>query len=176
MSVSRGIAAAALWLLCLTGPAAAQDTVTIPSPILTIDQDRLFAETQVGVRASEALEAEATALAAENAQIEGELISRERELTELRPTLEPEEFRSLANAFDADVQRIRAEQDEKERRLNRAREEVRQDFFRDVADIISDIVRERGALLVIDRRDVFLSADRIDITDIAIERINASLE
>ena len=35
---------------------------------------------------------------------------------------------------------------------------------------------ERGALIVLDRRDVFLSADRIDITDEAIERVNANAD
>ena len=43
-----------------------------------------------------------------------------------------------------------------------------------IAALISEIVRERGALIVLDRRDVFLSADRIDITDDAIARINAA--
>ena len=47
-------------------------------------------------------------------------------------------------------------------------------IFNDIAALISEIVRERGALIVLDRRDVFLSADRIDITDDAIARINAA--
>lgn len=169
-----------VFILCvLIGTAAsvaAQDTLNIPPPILTIDQDRLFSETRFGSRASDELENRARALAAENAGIEAELIRREGELTELRAELTPEVFRERANAFDADVQRIRLEQDDKARELNKARDEVRQEFFNEIAGIISDIVRERGALVVIDRRDVFLSADRIDITDAAIERINQKLD
>ena len=154
--------------------ASAQDSpqISLPSPILTIDQDRLVAETMSGARVTDALEAEATALAAQNATIEADLVARERELTELRPSLSPEEFRRLADLFDADVQRIRTEQDEKARAINQAREEARQVFLNEAAEIISTIVRERRALLVIDRRDVFLSADSIDITDEAIQRIN----
>ena len=45
-----------------------------------------------------------------------------------------------------------------------------------MAGIISEIVRDKGAVVVIDRRDVFLSADRIDITDEAIELVNETLE
>lgn len=156
---------------------SAQDIgLNLPPPILTIDQDRLFQETGLGARSASSIESEVEALAAENARIEGELIAREQMLTERRPTLQPEEFRALADAFDADVQRIRAAQDEKARDLNRLRDAARQDFFNDVAGIISDIVRERGALVVLDRRDVFLSADRIDITDEAIARVNAAAE
>ena len=154
---------------------SAQDTtIEIQSPILIIDQDRLFAETQLGSGALSELEAEAEALTAENQRLESELVQQEKELTDQRSTLPSEEFRALADAFDKRVQQIRVEQDEKARNLNRAREEARQAFFGDVAGIISDIVRDRGAVVVLDRRDVFLSADLIDITDEAIEKINSS--
>jgi len=154
-------------------PLSAQDAgLNLPPPILTIDQDRLFQETGLGARSASAIEAEVEALAVENARIEGELIAREQDLTLRRPTLPTDEFRALADDFDSDVQRIRAAQDEKARELNQLRDVARQDFFNDVAGIISDIVRERGALVVMDRRDVFLSADRIDITDEAIARVN----
>lgn len=165
-------------LLFLPGHLLAQDqtVIEIQSPVLVIDQDRLFAETRLGSQAQEEFEERAQALASENQRIEAELIAREQELTELRPTMPADEFRVLADEFDARVERIRAEQDEKARLLNRSRDEARQEFFGEVAGIISEIVREKGAVVVIDRRDVFLSADRIDITDEAIELVNETLE
>ena len=171
----------ALWLAVLLalGPVTAarpQETGVPPvqAGVLTIDQDRLFSETKLGADTLAGLEAEAQALAAENQRIEGELIAEERRLTEQRADLEAEAFRDLANEFDERVQRIRDEQDQKARDLTRTRDEARSVFFRDVAVIISDIVREKGALVVLDRRDVFLSADSIDITDEAIRRVNAA--
>ncbi len=173
----RRITLCFLLLLGMAGQLHAQDaSVNIPPPVLTIDQDRLFAETRPGATISDELEAQARALADENARIEAELVERERKLTEDRPNIEPATFRELADAFDAEVQRIRAEQDQKAREINRAREAARQRFFNEIAGVISDIVRERGALIVLDRRDVFLSADRIDITDEAIERVNANAD
>mgnify|MGYP001812811199 FL=1 len=164
--------------MALTGGSvtAQEASLNLPPPILTIDQDRLFQETRLGARSAEAIETEVATLAAENAQIESDLVRREQELTERRPTLPPAEFRALADAFDVDVQLIRDAQDEKARELTRLRDVARQTFFNDVAGIISDIVRERGALVVLDRRDVFLSADRIDITDEAIARVNATVD
>ncbi len=171
----------ALWLaaLLVLGPVTAawpQEAAApaIQAPVLTIDQDRLFSETKLGADTLAGLEAEAQALAAENQRIEGELIAEERLLTEQRAELDPEAFRDLANEFDERVQRIRDEQDQKARDLTRTRDEARSVFFRDVAVIISEIVREKGALVVLDRRDVFLSADSIDITDEAIRRVNAA--
>ena len=159
--------------VALAGPVASQTaTIEVQSPILVIDQDRLFSETRLGAESLADIERAANALKEENQQIEETLIAEERALTEQRAVLEPSEFRALADAFDARVQRIRAEQDEKARALTRTQEEARATFFQDVADIISEIVREEGAVVVLDRRDVFLSAGRIDITDEAIKRVN----
>ena len=135
----------------------------------------VFGETRFGARAAAEIEAEARALAAENREIETRLSAEERELTERRQTASPDEFQSLADAFDEKVQRIREEQDAKARALGRAREEAEQAFFQQIASILSQIVRERGALVILERRDIFLSADRIDITEEAIRRINAAL-
>lgn len=172
----RSAVAALLALSPVAGVAQQQATIEIQSPVLVIDQDRLFAETRLGTRALDELEERAQELANENQRIEAELIARERELTELRPVTDPAAFRTLADEFDARVESLRAEQDEKARELNRERDEARQRFFQEVAGEISAIVREKGAVVVLDRRDVFLSADRIDITDEAIERINEMAE
>lgn len=161
-------------------PAGAQDS-TQGGPdadpvILTLDQERLFAGSRVAQQIGEEIETQAAELANENRHIEAELSAEELELTELRPTLSVEEFRKLADAFDAKVQRIRDEQDAKERDLQRLREEGRQDFLRGVTPVLTEIARERGALVILDRRTVLLSADRVDITDAVIARIDAALD
>ena len=160
----------------LAGPAAAQDAITVPSPILTIDQERLFAETQLGRRSSAEIAAAAAALAEENRRIEDDLRAEEISLTERRAMMSADEFSALADAFDEKVQTLRAEQDAKARALAEREAEARQTFFVEVGEILSDIVREEGAVVILDRRDVFLSADRIDITDEAIARINDAAE
>ena len=161
------------WLLAvlfLAAPALAQ-----APQVLTIDSERLFDETRFGARAEAEIEAEARALAAENREIEAALMAEERDLTDRRPGMEAEAFQALAEEFDAKVQRIRTEQDAKARALAQARDEAEQAFFNRIAGILGQIVRERGALVILERRDVFLSADAIDITDEAIQRINTAL-
>lgn len=178
-------AAFALGLAVAGLPAAAQDVgprrapdagarqrVEVPSPVLTIDQDRLFLESQWGRRVQEEIEARSAALAAENRQIEAALVAEERQLTERRRTLPPAQFRPLAEAFDLKVQRLRAEQDAKTRQLSRLREEARRQFYATVGEILGDLVRDRGAVAILDRRAIFLSADAIDVTDESIARID----
>jgi Skp family chaperone for outer membrane proteins len=163
-------------LIALTTGAAAQDQTLPLSPILTIDQERLFAETRPGLSSAQEIEDEAEALADENRRIEEELRAEELDLTRRRSEVPPEEFAALADAFDQKVQRIRTEQDAKARDIAQMQDEARQSFLVEVGGILSDLVRERGAVVILDRRDVFLSADIIDITDEAIARINAAAE
>lgn len=162
------LAAAGVW------PAGAQDLsrIEIPPQVLVIDQERLFEESDFGLELAARIEERARELAMENRRIEAELVEEERELTELRATLSVDEFRQMADRFDEKVQGIRVVQDQKSRDLAREREQGRQSFFNQLAPILSEILRERNALLLVDRRAVLLSADLIDITDTTIERFN----
>lgn len=177
----RALAAVFALVLAAMGPgcAAAQDTAQAPrriqSPVLTIDVERLFAETLFGQRVNEDLRRRGAALQAENERLTAELTARERSLTERRPTMDPEAFRAEADAFDADVQRIRAEQDAKEAALQAAFDEERQRFLAAVTPVLVRLMIERGAVVVIERRDVFLSVGLVDITDDAVAAIDAEM-
>jgi Skp family chaperone for outer membrane proteins len=144
-----------------------------PSGVLLVDPPALFERTILGQRLRAENDESERVLEAENRSIERELISEERELTDMRPTLSVEEFRTLADAFDEKVNRIRSEQDEKARALQGLREEGQKTFFARIGPILYEIVRERNAAVLIDRRNIFLAADTIDITQAAIARIDA---
>ena len=115
--------------LALAGaaPAIAQESVrpgVVQSAILTVEFDRLFAESAYGQRVSEMLDEQGASIAAENRRIEADLTAEERDLTEKRSTLDPVEFRKLAEAFDEKVQALRREQDAKARALGNLSEEA----------------------------------------------------
>jgi len=157
------------------GTAHAQAPEDLQSDFLLIDQERLFAGSLFGQRVLAVIEAESASLAEENRRIEARLIEEERALTEQRATLPPEEFRALADEFDARVTQIRIEQDRKARALGE-RETVEQRRFLDaIVPILGRVMQDYGALALLDRRTVFLSDDRLDVTDLLIERIDAVL-
>lgn len=145
------------------------------SPILTLDQDRLFAGTLWGKRAAARIEAASEDLSSENRKIEVELIAEEKSLTERRSGMPADEFRTAAEAFDARVTEIRQSQDTKARAIGRMREDERQRFYSSAFPVIGDVLRARGAMVVLDSRAIFLSADSIDITDELIARIDETL-
>lgn len=145
------------------------------SEILTISSDRMFAESAYGKQVSSDIEAQGDILGAENRRIEIELITEERELTERRPEMKPEVFRGLADAFNAKVEDIRRTQDDKARALVQLQEEKQVAFFQAARPILADLMRESGASVVLERSSIFLSATAIDITDMAIGRLDATL-
>jgi Skp family chaperone for outer membrane proteins len=171
LSVAGGLAIAVL--AGATGFAEAQESPAVA--ILTIDQERLFLESEFGEALIAREQALAKELDAENARIEGELIAEEQDLTDRRGTLSAEEFSALATAFDEKVVRIRAEQDAKLRELTRSRDGDRKAFFRAAIPVLRDLLVERKALAIIDKSTIILSLSAIDVTDAAIAKVNAAL-
>ena len=181
---SRRAAAVALAAALLAGAAAAQqpavpatplDRGSVLSPILTIDSERVFLESDFGKRIAAEAEAEATALEAENTAIAADLEAEEKALTARRAGMTPEEFRLLADAFDDKVQRTRSAQAAKGRAINDALERQRDVFLQAAAPVLEQLLRESGAAVILERRSVFVSASAIEITEEAIALLNARL-
>lgn len=175
-AIVTGLAAVVLAGTMAFSPVALAQNLGVPvSPIVTLDQDRLFSETRYGQRVTASLQQASELLAAENRVIEAELIEEEQALTEQRATLSVDEFRTLADAFDEKVTVLREEQDAKTRALQRRRDLERQAFINRAAPILAQLVRDTGAVAILDARAVVLSAIQIDITDEAIRRIDDEL-
>lgn len=176
---SRMLRAGALCLaLCLPSVAAPQDVGAqrVPrSPVLTLDSSRLLPETMVGQRLVAALEAEGAALDLENRELAETLRAEELELTALRSTLSREEFAARAEAFDAKVQQTRREQDAKQAALQTRLDDQQRALFGEIQPILAQIVAEAGAVVVVELDTVLLSVRGVDVTNIAIARINAAL-
>lgn len=167
-----------LALLLGGGTANAQSGTEAPSfssPILTIDQERLFADSMFGKAALERLKAGEEALLAENLRIEGGLEAEERDLTERRTTLPATEFRALADAFDVKVEGVRAAQRAKSTDLTTSFEADRRRFIEVALPTIGQLMQELGAVVVMDKQTVVVSLKQVDVTDVVIARLDAAI-
>lgn len=171
-----GFLIAVLAVMAVLGTEArAQSLGTVISPILTIDSERLFTESAFGKRIASEIEADLAELAAENRNIEAELTAEEKSLTEQRPGMTPQDFRAVADAFDERVQVIRREQLNKELGITKQRDQARISFLTAAQPILGDLMRDSQAGVILELQSIFISANSIDITDKAIERLNNSL-
>jgi Skp family chaperone for outer membrane proteins len=170
----RRFAAFFLALSLALGPAAAQDRA-VNSPVLTVDQERLYDGSLWGKRVLAELEAASEALQSENRRIEAELTAEEKSLTERRAVLPAEEFRGLADAFDQRVQAVRRAQEAKLRDLTNRRDEERRKFFDAALPVMIGVMEENGAVAILDHRAVLLSVRAIDATDKMLSAIDSAL-
>ena len=195
MRLARGFAVCAL--LALPGPALAQqppavDTPAAPelpsrtirtpadaqpptAPILTVDQDLLFGASDWGRRTQRMLEEEGSRIEVENERLASQLSAEEATLTEQRGTLDPAEFRKLAEAFDIRATEVRRQRAQIVQDLNTWAEADRSAFYRAALPLMGEMMQERKAVAVLDRRTVFVSVDAIDMTQALVARLNAEL-
>ncbi len=158
----------------LSGPVVGQEAAP-PMAVLTLDQNRFFAESAFGraVLAREA--ADTSALAAENLQIEQTLEAEERDLTTRRANLPAAEFTLLATEFDTRVEEIRTAQDAKSRAIGQRREDDRQRFLQAAVPVLGELLTEAGAAIIVDKATVILALSSLDVTDEAIAKVDAAL-
>ncbi len=164
-----------VWLGAVPCAGLAQSPELLKSSIVTLDQEQLFSGTRYGRALQAAFEQQTAALVAENRKIDAALEAEERDLTDRRATMAPEEFRPLADAFDVKANGLRSAQEAKSRDLSRLREQQRQDFFNTIGPIIGDYMVARGAVAVLDKAGVIVSLGSIDITKEVIAQIDARL-
>jgi Skp family chaperone for outer membrane proteins len=170
-----GLVLTVMAMLQLAVPVSAQQLGLPDSAILTISSERLYSESAFGRRVAQEFETESNKLASENRRIEQELTEEEQALTDLRTEMVPADFRDLADAFDAKVKEIRRAQDAKARALVQNNEAERVRFIQAARPILAELMREAGAGVILERTSVFLSANAIDVTKVAIARMNATI-
>lgn len=180
---------ARLWLAValssLAGVAAAQQTpeiiggetgqAQIARTVLTVDIERVFAQSQFGQRIAAELTAAGEELSLENTRIAAELREEELALAARRPEMEIDVFLREAEAFDLRAQEIRRTQDAKEAALEEAFNNGRAQFLTVTRPILGELMEVNGAVAIFDRRSVLLFLPQIDITNEAILRIDAAL-
>lgn len=159
-----------------SGSAGERPRLIVPrSPILVVDRDRLYSESAYGQQLAGQMQARADEIAAEFRRTEAALAEEERVLTEKRAQMSPDAFRELADEFDEKVTRMRRESEEKAAGVQQDNEDMQRQFLRDVEPVLDGLMREAGSVVILERRMAFVSREWIDITDEAIQRIDAQL-
>jgi Skp family chaperone for outer membrane proteins len=143
--------------------------------IRTIDEEMLFQNSAFGQRVLSEIEAASRALEVENTALLEMLTEREIQLTELRATMLPQEFRAAADAFDREAEMIRREQGQKRERLLQFEASEQRRFFALATPVLRATLERDGAQVLIDARAIILGAEGIDITEAALDAIDAAL-
>ena len=153
-------------------PASAQQMGVVQSDVVVIDPERLLTETLYGQRLQSELQAARDRLIAQNDRVAQDLEAEELALTEKRATTPPDEFREMADAFDQKVEQLRLDAERMARELERRRDMAPIQFMRLIQPILSELLQETEAVVMLDVRSVLLRSEVADVSDLAIARIN----
>ena len=99
----------------------------------------------------------------------------EASLTKQRSSMNADEFRVLAANFDEKVQLISNQQQAKNQRRMEQRRKDQMTLMAATGPVFETLMRDTGADVIIEQRYAFIWNDAINLTDVAIESIDAFL-
>jgi len=85
------------------------------------------------------------------------------------------EFRARVREFEKKVFANRDFAQQGSEKLQAVRTQASNRLRREIAPILAQLMRERQAQLMLDKSQVILSADTLDVTDEALERLDAAM-
>ena len=159
----------------LQAPVSAQESADGNIGILVVDMQRI----QRDAAAAKSVRAQSAAKRAELEETIGERARatsvEEAELAELRERMTAAEFRERVREFEKKVLANRDFAQQESAKLQSVLAQASNRLRREIAPILAQLLRERQAKLMLDKSQVILSADTLDVTDEVLERLDAAM-
>ncbi|MFV0409066.1 MAG: OmpH family outer membrane protein [Paracoccus sp. (in: a-proteobacteria)] len=140
--------------------------------VLVLNVEAAYAASAWGKRAQSEIDAEVRRLDAENKRLEEQLKAEEQALSAERASLGPKEFRARAEAFDSRAQTVRRERAQVVVDLETRAQADLDAFLEATRPLVSALMQERHAGVVLDRRQALVVVTAVDITDELVKRMD----
>ena len=161
--------------LLLAAPLFGQPSLPAVQYAVVVDFDEVFRTTLYGRRIIKEFQQANQSLSKEFERIAEELVAEEKKLSDLRSSTEPSAFREMALAFDQKSTRLRQEQEDKRVELKLAGDAAQSDLLQKFGPIFVQVMQERNATILLEKKQVVLVIASADITKEAIRRIDQEL-
>ena len=143
------------------------------SPVLIVNVDRIYRESAAGRAIAEAEARLVREAEQELSARRDDLSALEQELADRRDRLSPAELQERTEAFRASVGELRELRRTRGVQIQKSVAAARAALKQALQPILIDLMREWRAAVMLDARNVVLSASALDITDEAIKRLDA---
>ncbi len=165
------------WAVWLPGRAGAQDPVTAtPQPVILVVDYRQVLQDAVATRSVQtALESVRAAYQEEFVALEQELRQINQDLAEDRATLGPEEMAQRRAEFEQRVAEAQREAGSRRIALEGAQSRAMEQVQAVLLEVIAEIMRERGANMVLGKSQIVWVDSALDISAEALRRLDERL-
>ncbi|MEL6316059.1 MAG: OmpH family outer membrane protein [Pseudomonadota bacterium] len=167
---ARFVAAALLAVAAAAG-AHAQDAAA--PAVLVVNIDRVLKVSSAGASIQRQAEEMRDSFQRNLKEREDALLSEERSLAEVRESLDRDTFETRARAFEENVRKLRRDRREIGEGVQRAFFRATAELKRRLQPVLIEIMNERKAGVMLDTREVLLSATALDVTEEAIAKLDA---
>ena len=141
-----------------------------------IDINKILAEANAAVEAAEEIEKIAIEIENEIKSSDEEIIKEQNLLIESQSIMAPEAFESKRNEYENKVQKYNNERQSKLMMIDELIAVSRNDILNAMKPILEEISNEKGITIILEKTSIMLNAEKMDITNEVLKKLNKSLQ
>lgn len=146
-----------------------------PVIIALFDKEALFRESAAGKDFRKQLEELRNKFQGDLAHQQEELKKKDADLRNRQALLSAEAFEAERKKFEAEVQTAQSKFEERNREIQGAIATAEQEIFKATTPILGEIMRQKGATLLLDKAAALISANDFDITSEVVKKLDTQL-
>jgi outer membrane protein len=177
--------AAAVGVFAISAPAFAADPAPaaaapsgekLGSPVIAaVDIQKIMQDSSASKGIQAAIESQRDQYQKEITSLEDKLRSAEQELRKQQNVLSADALGKKRKEFETQVAEVQRTVQNRKRSLDGGLNDAMSMVQKTMLEIIADVVREKGANVVLARHQFVIVDTKLDITDIVMDRLNAKL-
>ena len=140
-----------------------------------IDINKILSESDAAVTAAKEIEEIAIEIENEIKLSDEEIIKEQNLLIESQSIMAPEAFESKRNEYEIKVQKYNNERQSKLMKIDELIAVSRNDILTAIKPILEEISNEKGITIVLEKASIMLNAEKMDITNEVLKKLNKSL-
>ena len=140
-----------------------------------IDINKILSDSNAAIAAAEQIEEIAIEIENEIKLSDEEIIKEQNSLIEAQSIMAPEAFESKRNEYEGRVQTYNNERQSKLMKIDELIAVSRNEILSSIKPILEEVSNEKGITIILEKTSIMLNAEKMDITNEVLKKLNKSL-
>ena len=140
-----------------------------------IDINKILSESDAAITAAKEIEEIAIEIENEIKLSDEEIIKEQNLLIESQSIMAPEAFESKRNEYEIKVQKYNNERQSKLMKIDELIAVSRNEILSAMKPILEEVSNEKGITIILEKASIMLNAEKMDITNEVLKKLNKSL-
>tara|TARA_Y200000002_G_scaffold266920_1_gene221880 strand:+ start:2333 stop:2869 length:537 start_codon:yes stop_codon:yes gene_type:complete len=140
-----------------------------------IDINKILSDSNAAIAAAEQIEEIAIEIENEIKLSDEEIIKEQNLLIESQSIMAPEAFESKRNEYEGKVQTYNNERQSKLMKIDELIAVSRNEILSSIKPILEEVSNEKGITIILEKTSIMLNAEKMDITNEVLKKLNKSL-